>query len=296
MPPGTPAAIALMTNQVPEIPRIEGTHFVLEEPQWTPCTQACGGGVRTQAPVCISTAMHTSAPLDVCMRHLGAPDERSELCNTQLCSNITPQWRLSSWSRASARCGGGHRVRSADCVANGTTLPDSAACGVLPHQLVLSSNTIPCHNFGWRTSSWSECSARCGWGQTTRSAACVDLHGSSVAVSFCPDSQPPLIMDCYLGPCHAPAAQAIASTGGQRRLHSAALPAPTPEPQPFDLRPQASLRLLLSNHDESPGQDPVQCAFSRHPVAALGSCTCGTSRQRLCIFPRTPCNSLLCST
>ena len=221
-----------------------------------------------------------SAPLEVCMDYLEVPDTRSRTCNTESCEEQSSYWQLGRWSHSSACCGGGRQVRSASCIVSGT-LADEELCSPVPHQLQLISSTSPCVNFGWYTSVWSQCSSQCGWGVATRRAQCVTLKNETAPDSFCPELQPQLKKDCYLGPCRQPSSLASGldtsavgvAQGVQRRLHavlsgqdtaafSSNLPAPIMDRHSSDHRPQVTLRKLLSESSISPEQEPIQCASS----------------------------------
>lgn len=277
LPVSAPPALSLISDNIPLIPRIEGVQFDLHEPLWSTCSASCGSGIQTHPLVCVSTAMHTSAPLDVCMKHLGAPDDRASTCNAEACDDQSSYWKLGRWSHSSACCGGGRQVRSASCIVNGTVAEESL-CSPMPHQLQLISSTTPCINFGWYTSMWSECSSQCGWGFAARQAQCVNLKNETAPDSFCPELKPQLHKDCYLMPCMQPVSQvAVADSmsgegvvqGVQRRLQavlsgqltasiSSSLPAPMIDRHSSDHRPQVTLRKLLSESDLTSEQESIQ--------------------------------------
>eukprot|EP00898_Chlorokybus_atmophyticus_P007758 jgi/Chlat1/7984/Chrsp7S07743 len=54
----------------------------------------------------------------------------------------------------------------------------------------------------WQTTSWSDCSVPCGYGNKTRVVRCVDADGQTLSVSECDDStQPKTTISCRRHPC-----------------------------------------------------------------------------------------------
>lgn len=257
--------LALIADEIPRFSQVAGVQFMLQAAGPAPCSVACGSGLAVASATCVSTAMHTSAPLEVCRASLAAPDGRLAECNTTPCPEQGPHWEVGAWGRSDARCGGGLRSRAVQCMVNGTATPSSAPCGLLPLQQYLVSNTAPCVPFAWATTPWSSCSKDCGWGVVRRSSTCVSSSGAVLPTAYCPVPAPETEMECYLRPCDT---SLRGSAGAAQRTAAGidALPTPASALEPGDSRPQATLRRLLLD-SELEEQEAIKYAL----VSACGA-------------------------
>jgi hypothetical protein len=190
----------LVEDVVPQFPRVHGIHFFIHRSPVEPCTRACGGGWARQATVCVSIAMHTTAPLDVCKDELGVADTRLSQCADAPCDMLEGHWEVGDWVRSIVHCDGSLQVRTVRCMRNGLDA-EMSLCGDLTHPQLRPVFTTPCLNFGWYLSPWSPCSKKCGWGVRHRRQECVDLHNATVPWVFCPQLRMPLTSKCYETAC-----------------------------------------------------------------------------------------------
>eukprot|EP00892_Ulva_mutabilis_P009297 jgi/Ulvmu1/673/UM010_0045.1 len=280
-PPGTPpppnpfgndsdiVTLEIFADALPQFPRVAGVQFMLQHAQRSPCSAACGLGFAVAPAACVSTAMHTSAPLEVCQAALGAADSRLLDCNTETCSAEEPHWEVGGWSRSDVPCGGGLRHRDVRCVSGGVATGNASACGLLPLQQYLPANTAPCVSFAWSTTPWSSCSRDCGWGVVRREISCVSSTNETMADVFCAAAAPEVKMDCYLRPCNERLGPGSAS----------GLPSPVPAAEVGNARPQTTLRRLLleTNLEEQEAIKPRDCSdvdCGVHGRCKNGLCAC----------------------
>lgn len=261
-PPPTPfvddlnvTTLALISDALPRYPQVAGVRFLLLAADRGPCSAACGAGLAVTSSTCVSTAMHTSAPLEVCQASLSAADARLSTCNSDPCPMDEPHWEVGPWGRSDARCGGGVRSRAVQCMVEGEAATDAAACGLLPLQQYLLSNNAPCVSFAWETTPWSSCSRDCGWGTVRRSASCVSSTGDGIPDMFCAVPAPEVEMECYLRPCDS-SLRATART--VQRSAVGRLPSPEAALERDASRPQATLRRLLLD-SELEEQELIKC-------------------------------------
>lgn len=207
------------------ISRPDSEGFAIRASPFGPCSSTCGGGFVERQLTCVSTAMGTSAPLDLCEKSATSnpdgmdADSRWQVCAAEACAQTA--WRLGTFGRSSAQCGCGMRERSASCTTQAGAIAPNSECGALSTALMLQSNTLGCWNAGWVTSAWSECSAQCAGGTMTRTAACVDTTGSTVAARFCPSPRPAMLQECNTQACYNPDA-GLPGWFFRRRLQGAA--------------------------------------------------------------------------
>jgi Thrombospondin type 1 domain len=248
---------------------VEGSQFVAAYSAPTPCTRSCGSGWRLRPSVCVSVAMHTTAPLDVCMQDLQVHDTRITRCATEPCSATLAHWEVGDWGFSSALCDGGVQARSVSCVRNGLTA-EEASCGELTDPRQVPAFTSPCTGFAWYTGVWGACSKRCGCGYQRRAAVCVDQSNATVADSFCPHLKPPLEQRCCNAACHVDSVAiddsaydaSITTAASQRRLQSAALLEDQDGEEDGDNEVVTALRRLRQlAANASTYQDEPRCAF-----------------------------------
>ena len=84
-----------------------------------------------------------------------------------------PVWSLSSWSECSVSCGIGVRHAALQCVMGGQTVERSKCGEEEPMMKEEECNKGVCAE--WETSEWTECSSKCGKGESRRAVRCVAL-------------------------------------------------------------------------------------------------------------------------
>ena len=167
------------------------TYQYVESTTFSACTASCGGGTQTRTPATqcqrsINGAWQTM-PLSSCAAILHYTVDDSRACNVQACD--TYAWRYGSWSTCSVACGGGGVAsRVAQCwdVTSGTAA-DSSACTALGSPVTTEScGSAACPVYEYVYGNWSACSAQCGGGVATRTAACYDsVYGQWYDLSTC---------------------------------------------------------------------------------------------------------------
>ncbi|XP_078487952.1 uncharacterized protein LOC100179634 isoform X3 [Ciona intestinalis] len=130
-------------------------------PTWSPwstdaeCSATCGGGVRVNTRVCVTTEALGPCP---------GVGRRQEFCNTQPC----PRWSIwGAWSGCSTTCGEGVRTHERAClygdVGEGSCVGDDSASATCIVQ--------ECPTWA-QWSEWSQCGKTCGGGRQTRVRFC----------------------------------------------------------------------------------------------------------------------------
>ncbi|XP_078333125.1 SCO-spondin-like isoform X2 [Crassostrea virginica] len=160
---------------------------------WGTCSVTCGNGAETRVRKCSNPEpMYGGRP---CQGH---PTE-SRSCHPKYCS-VDGGWSIwHSWSRCSASCGGGVRIRVRSC-----TNPQPAHGGrSCPGN---ETETHSCHDApcpvdgGWTDwTAWHSCSHTCGHGTSIRARTCsnpVPQYGGHHCYGHSYDSK-----SCNNGPC-----------------------------------------------------------------------------------------------
>jgi hypothetical protein len=229
-PPAGIEVSDLVYDMIREFPKVQGDEFFIHRPPVQPCTRACGGGWALQLSVCVSIAMHTTAPLEVCMADLGEADTRLLNCSSAPCDMLEAHWELGDWTRSALHCDGGLQDRSMRCIRNGQDA-ETSLCGDLTHPQARPVFSTPCMSFGWYLSPWTPCSSQCGWGLRVRRQACVDQHNATVPWIFCPQIRMPLLSKCYSSAC----------------------------PDEADTAESQNLTVISSHQPMVEGQEPIRC-------------------------------------
>ncbi|KAJ7365947.1 hypothetical protein OS493_002685 [Desmophyllum pertusum] len=141
---------------------------------WSACSVTCGQGVTTRDLKCVRSDDETPASVYSCSDSVKPKSHKQ--CNQQSC---IPEWHLTDWNECSKTCGNGSHSRRLYCrkqlnVSYYAKLDESLCnTNAKPNGfLVQRCNEIPCPA-EWRTLPWSECSATCGGGLTTRKLECI---------------------------------------------------------------------------------------------------------------------------
>uniref|UniRef100_A0A915DWN5 Peptidase M12B domain-containing protein n=1 Tax=Ditylenchus dipsaci TaxID=166011 RepID=A0A915DWN5_9BILA len=145
--------------------------------EWNACSESCGtGGVSRRSIQCVD---NSNRKLDnrFCDGISREPTETE--CNRIPC----PKWNFGVWSECSRSCGGGIRVRHAQC-------QDASGKDLSPQQCPPSEklDREKCNEHLctlWKFGAWSTCSVTCGGGVERRDARCVDQHDRVLEDSRC---------------------------------------------------------------------------------------------------------------
>ncbi|XP_035515623.1 thrombospondin type-1 domain-containing protein 4 [Morone saxatilis] len=169
--------------------------------EWSPCSVPCGVGQRSREVVCVSNQGDVEEDEEC---NMNLKPETLQNCDMGACAR---SWFTSLWSqRCSAECGQGNRTRTTVCLIDHVTdLPLDSCEGERPPE-VTSCDSGPCQDrLEWYTGPWGQCSAECGNGTQTRSAACIFNNNGRMEVvnQFkCSSlSQPITTQPCRLKPC-----------------------------------------------------------------------------------------------
>ncbi|XP_072167329.1 A disintegrin and metalloproteinase with thrombospondin motifs 7-like [Diadema setosum] len=158
-------------------------HFSWAFGDWSPCSASCGVGSQRSDVVCME---RVAGMVDDMYCEEQKPDDKQRTCNEHQCPAI---WWVGPWQHCSVSCGTeGTRQRSvfcirgmmngehgvlhdSDCMQEGQEKPATkSACEDLPR-------CEPATGI-WVAGDWSECSASCGEGFSTRQVICVGSNGS----------------------------------------------------------------------------------------------------------------------
>ncbi|CAG9769262.1 unnamed protein product [Ceutorhynchus assimilis] len=166
---------------------------------WGPCSASCGRGRRQKTLGCWDNRKNKLVLRKFCSL-MQKPSVEAESCNNFGCKF---EWIAGEWEPCSATCGSsGVQYREMYCIPNSilqtfdeadTTLPvniwkhmvNPRKCtGIAPSNLK-ACNRIPCLYY-WGYSEWTECSATCGTGISSRTAYCPALQDGT-----CGEPPPP---------------------------------------------------------------------------------------------------------
>ncbi|XP_071509082.1 A disintegrin and metalloproteinase with thrombospondin motifs 7-like [Diadema antillarum] len=158
-------------------------HFSWAFGDWSPCSASCGVGSQRSNVVCME---RVAGMVDDMYCEDQKADDIQRTCNVHQCPAI---WWVGPWQHCSVSCGTeGTRQRSvfcirgmmngehgvlhdSDCMQEGQEKPATkSACEDLP-RCELATGI-------WFAGDWSECSASCGEGFSTRQVICFGSNGS----------------------------------------------------------------------------------------------------------------------
>lgn len=144
--------------------------FWLAWKEWSNCDRACGGGNRRRFRKCVEP-LHGGAGC------VGDAKEEEE-CNLSTCppGGIWNAW--SDWSACSVTCGEGGQSRARSCEGGFSGAAQSGCVGETDDKRSCNDAECPVDGRWLEWSSWSDCSAECGGGESTRRRECRQpLHG-----------------------------------------------------------------------------------------------------------------------
>ncbi|XP_044005743.1 A disintegrin and metalloproteinase with thrombospondin motifs 20-like [Aphidius gifuensis] len=152
----------------------------------TACSAKCGHGTRNINYNCvrdfIQGTISTVEQLNpTSCSHIEKPIE-SEGCYTKCSAN----WKYSNWGDCNVTCGGGVRIRRAQCVDNTGKELNENMCN-LKKDLIESCGLNECPK--WVTGPWSACSVSLDKGEKERQVTC-KIGNKIVNNSYCEGSMP----------------------------------------------------------------------------------------------------------
>ena len=167
-----------------------------------PLTQRgnCGPGYRTARTECLSDSGRLVPEKFCASSPLPSPEVLVSHCTLPCPSCSLSQW--SPFSPCPVFCGASTRTRTRHII--GPLCPHLA---YLPLSEALSCPPAPCPSYRWDpVSRWSQCvplDNKCGRGVRHRAIACIRSDSVPFPDSFCPQTPPPVLKECY-APCPAP--------------------------------------------------------------------------------------------
>ncbi|KAH1022499.1 hypothetical protein HUJ04_011892 [Dendroctonus ponderosae] len=176
---------------------VPSTKFIWIIGGWGPCSRSCGGGKRQKTAACWDNQNAKLVKRKFCSL-LEKPAMETETCNNFGCEF---QWVAGGWEPCSATCGSlGMQSREVYCVPSAKSqgeLEEVWRYMVSPRRCISSPpatskhcNRFPCL-YHWQYSQWSECSASCGTGISSRTAYCPALDDGT-----CGEPPPPQRQIC----------------------------------------------------------------------------------------------------
>jgi len=164
-----------------KVPCVSGTWKTGKS--WSECSRSCGGGTRTRQVACVASDGGV-LPDEACMES-GPRPRSSASCNKHQCTSAA--WFIGSWSACSKHCGSGTQHREVSCVSSDGLVTSDVNCAYAGKKAAKerACNTVPCENYAWKYSLWSDCTVSCGGGEQTRTATCFNtLSGRHAATQL----------------------------------------------------------------------------------------------------------------
>ncbi|XP_065904141.1 A disintegrin and metalloproteinase with thrombospondin motifs 6-like isoform X2 [Dysidea avara] len=163
---------------------------------WSPCSVTCGQGISQSVPKCYDSDDNPVSS-KYCNKKL-KPKKQKRKCSMPMCV-LDYDWHYTDWSKCSATCGGGVKMRTVQCMKVGGGMADEVLCHQHsnPPSSVKPCAKQPCRH-SWTYSDWSECSSQCGMGHMTRTIQCSDKFGNVVKDKKCSaDNKPVDMIQCH---------------------------------------------------------------------------------------------------
>ena len=149
--------------------------------EWSSCSRACGGGVRTREVSCLN-ASNIQVPDSECV---GVKPNEQESCNSEVCTEDF-SWNIGTYSTCNQPCGGS-QSREVNCQNNttGAFVPEPFCTQEKPQTTRPCASTCPPETFGWVPGNYNQACA-CGVTQITRPVECRNSNtGAVVSETFC---------------------------------------------------------------------------------------------------------------
>jgi len=141
--------------------------FSWEEGDWTQCSRACGGGIRTRAITC-TDGDNVTVPDSECN---GVKPMAEETCGTNACTG-SYTWNIGPWSDCNQPCGGS-KTRVVVCQDNnsGAFVSDNNCTETKPITSEECPNTCPPETYHWVPGEYNRPCA-CGVSEIIRTVTC----------------------------------------------------------------------------------------------------------------------------
>ncbi|CAF3531154.1 unnamed protein product [Rotaria sp. Silwood1] len=174
--------------------------------EWSQCDlNTC---IQTRTTRCINSMNGKSLSIWECTQNQPQP-LLNQICRISACL----EWRVAHWNGCSAKCGRGVELGfGLDCYTRQMPIRklNASECELAEPHLPKPIARRVCRRrcIEWRTSSWSECDAKCGTGKKTRQVTCHrKLNGKTIPNRFCMNKRrnlPRPISEevCTNGPCY----------------------------------------------------------------------------------------------
>ncbi|CAF4031404.1 unnamed protein product, partial [Rotaria magnacalcarata] len=174
--------------------------------EWAQCDlNTC---IQTRTTRCIDSMTGQLSPTWECTKNQPQP-LLNRVCPTSACV----EWRVAHWNGCSVKCGRGIEIGfGLDCFTRQIPIRklNASECELAEPHLPKPVARRVCRRrcIEWRTSSWSECDAKCGSGKRTRQITCHrKLTGKQIPNRFCMNNRRNLVRPitdeiCTNGPCY----------------------------------------------------------------------------------------------
>ena len=177
---------------------VERQVFTFDVDEFSACSLACDGGVRTRTVRCLN-ADNEPVPDDQCS---GVKPASREICNAQACT-AEYTWNIGPYGTCSETCGGGTASRAVRCQSNNGTFVGDANCTEVKPQTTTSCNPEACPEvYNWVPGTPGACSQPCGGGTATRSVTCQDAQFNVVNSNLCTEARPDTTVSCNTQSCN----------------------------------------------------------------------------------------------
>ncbi|CAK9237336.1 unnamed protein product [Sphagnum troendelagicum] len=164
---------------------------------WSPCDQACGGGIQHAVMQCYGsnyTQVDQAYCTDIQQLQL------NQSCNMVACRSYSVF--EGPWGECNQTCGGGIQSREVVCIDDlGNTAPSQTCSNFATFSNQRACNMQACSGYYWDVPSWNFCNAPCSGGKRFRDTICKQ-NGSVVDETFCSSSLAPVSESlCNTQPC-----------------------------------------------------------------------------------------------
>eukprot|EP00937_MAST-01D_sp_MAST-1D-sp2_P001076 g1076.t1 len=177
---------------------------------WSPCSQSCGGGIKTHSRLIVSPASRGGKPCP-------ALDEFA-VCNSHVCPADCVESAWGTWTTCDRTCAGGAQKRARSIVL-AESFGGAKCSGLLQQARHCNTGPCPVHCKVTDWSDWDQCSHTCGGGTSNRVRVVIvhAAHGGYVCPALketraCGEHMCPV--DCVISPFGAWSSCSKSCAGG----------------------------------------------------------------------------------